>query len=162
MATIPRQTTHTSSHYGSDVDVDSVASLSDYGSEFDAAEIDEDALLADVLDSIANKTPRTSERQTTLPSIKFEEGEAEDRDHDIPGRHRPAVLRVARSNTRNTGTGQTPHVIQSSPVRRRGSTTLEVEYDEPSRRNWSGESKQPRRLPSRPTADDRRLTTDSA
>jgi exonuclease V len=153
MATITRQVTHPSSHYGSEVDFDSVASLSDYGSEFDATEIDEDALLADVLDSIVNKTSQDSEKQNTLPSIEFEERETEDRDCDVPARHRPAVLRVARGNIRNTGVAQTPHDIQSSPVRKRESTALEVEYYEPSRRTWSGKLKQPRRVPFQLTTD---------
>jgi exonuclease V len=157
MATISQEVTHSSSHYGSDIDVDSV---SDYGSEFDATEIDEDALLADVLDSIAKKTPQNNEKQNILPSIEFEEGEAEDGDYDSPG-HRPATLRVARSDIRSTGVVQASHDIQRSPARRRGSTTLEVEYDEPSRRTWSGKPKQLQRRPSL-TTDNRVLTTDSA
>jgi exonuclease V len=150
MATISQEVTHLSSHYGSDIDVDSV---SDYGSEFDATEIDEDALLADVLDSIAKKTPQNNEKQSILPSIEFEEGEAEDGDHDSPGQHRPATLRVARSDIRSTGVVQASHDVQRSPARRRGPTTVEVEYDEPSRRTWSGKPKQSQRQPFLPTTE---------
>jgi exonuclease V len=150
MATISQQVTYSSSHYGSDIDVDSV---SDYGSEFDATEIDEDALLADVLDSIAKKTPQNSEKQSILPSIEFEEGEAEDGDHDSPGQPRPATLRVAKSDIRSTGIVQAPNDIQRSPARRRGPATFEVEYDEPSRRTWSGKRKQSQHRPSLPTTE---------
>jgi exonuclease V len=130
------------SNYGSDVDIDSVASLSDYGSEFDAAEIDEDTLLAGILDSITQSTPHNSEKQSILPSIEFEEGEIEDKDQDGPAGHRPAVLRVAKGSVEigRAGAVQAPNSFQDSSTGERGPATLEVEYDEPSRRTWSGTS----------------------
>lgn len=132
---------HTSSYYGSEVeiDVDSVASMSDYGSEFDATEIDDDTLLASTLGSITQNLPRSTQKSPVLPSIEFEEGEVEDEDQDdLVVVHKPSLLRVAKKDKRNTVGIEPPRDIQSSPTRE----TLEVEYDERSRRAWSGASAQ--------------------
>lgn len=129
--------THASSYYGSEVeiDVDSVPSMSDYGSEFDATEIDQDTLLASTLDSLTQSIPKTAEKSSVLPSIEFEEGEVEDEDHDdLVVVHKPSLLRVAKRDRRSAAKVEVPRDIQSSPVRE----TLEVEYDERSRRAWSG------------------------
>ena len=122
------------SEYGSDVDIRSITTLSDYGSDIGLEDIDEDTPLADVLETI-NEQGRT-EKSAVLPSIEFEEGELEDDEQDVDGFvqiHRPAVLRVAKSK-RTIIDAQ--REIQSSPVRER--QALEVEYDERSRRAWSG------------------------
>lgn len=129
--------THAPSYYGSEVetDVDSIPSMSDYGSEFDATEIDEDTLLANALDSITQSVPQTATKSFVLPSIEFEEGELEDEDHDdVVVVHKPSLLRVAKQDRRGAAKVEVVRDIQSSPVRER----LEVEYDERSRRAWSG------------------------
>ena len=129
--------THAPSYYGSEVeiDVDSVPAMSDYGSEFDATEIDEDTLLVSTLDSITQHIPRTAEKSSILPSIEFEGGEVEDEDHhDIVVVHKPSLLRAAKRDRRGAAKVEVARDIQSSPVRE----TLEVEYDERSRRAWSG------------------------
>lgn len=129
--------THTSSCYGSEiyVDVDAPASLSDYGSEFDATEIDEDTLLASTLDLYIQKAPRSAEKVAVLPSIEFEQGEAEDEyQDDLVVIRRPSLLRVAKTSRRVVQDIDVRWEFQSSPVRE----TLEVEYDERSRRAWSG------------------------
>jgi exonuclease V len=137
MAAPPAQVTHASSYYGSEVEVDadSIASMSDYGSEFDATEIDEDTLLASTLASFTQSIPRSRDKSSVLPSIEFEEGEVEDEDHDdLVVVHKPSLLRVAKGDRRSAAKAEVRRDIQSSPVRQ----TLEVEYDERSRRAWSG------------------------
>lgn len=97
-----------------------------YGSDY-GSDIDEDTFLADALDTINEARP--AEKSAALPSIEFEEGEREDEEQDVDGFvhvHRPALLRVAKDS------------IPSSPVQ--GGNTLEVEYNERSRRSWSGTS----------------------
>ncbi|KAJ4383274.1 hypothetical protein N0V86_001319 [Didymella sp. IMI 355093] len=136
MAAPPAQVTHASSYYGSEVevDVDSIASMSDYGSEFDATEIDEDTLLASTLNSFTQSIPRSRNKSSVLPSIEFEEGEVEDEDRDdLVVVHKPSLLRVAKRDRRSAAKVEVRRDIQSSPVRQ----TLEVEYDERSRRAWS-------------------------
>lgn len=124
--------------YGSDIEIASVATLSDYGSDID---IDDDSLLADAFDTIRRAVG--TEKRPVLPSIEFEEGEIEDEEHHVDGFvqiHKPSRLRVTR-NTTKSGHGE------------RG--TLEVEYDERSRRAWSGKSAifTPRQRPSRLTTN---------
>lgn len=129
--------THTSSYYGSEVEIDdnSVASMSDYGSEFDATEINEDTLLASTLDSITQNIPRSAERSSVFPSIEFEQGEFEDEDqYDLVTAHKPSLLRVARRDRRSARSAEKSRDAESLPARE----TLEVEYDERSRRAWSG------------------------
>ncbi|CBY01958.1 hypothetical protein LEMA_P007450.1 [Plenodomus lingam JN3] len=116
------------------VDTQSVASMSDYGSDIGFDDLDEDSLLADVLSTL--KESRPTEKSAALPSIEFEEGELEDEEQDADGFvqvHRPTVLRVAKgkANVRF----DVPLDIRSSPVRER--EALEVEYDPRSRRAWS-------------------------
>lgn len=126
-----------SSCYGSetDVDVEAPASVSDYGSEFDASEIDEDLLLASTLDSFTRKASRSVEKISVLPSIEFVQGEAEDEyQDDLVTLHRPSLLRVAKRARRSIQDTNTRRETESSPTRE----TLEVEYDEGSRRVWSG------------------------
>ncbi|KAF3033549.1 hypothetical protein E8E12_001448 [Didymella heteroderae] len=138
--------TLTSSYYGSEVeiDVDSMPSMSDYGSEFDATEIDEDTLLASTLDSLTRSVPKATEKSSALPSIEFEEGEVEDEDHDdVVIVHKPSLLRVAKKDWRSTAKLKVSRDIQSSPVRE----TLEVEYDERSRRAWSVPLEKPQSQP---------------
>jgi exonuclease V len=109
------------SEYGSDIDVQSIASLSDYGSDID---IDDDTILAGAFDTLKNTAP--TEKSAVLPSIEFEEGEAEDEEQD--------VLCVAKG--KRSLDAHVQRDIQSSPGRER--EALEVEYDERSRRAWSG------------------------
>jgi hypothetical protein len=135
MAAPTAQLTYTASEYGSDIDIGAVTALSDYGSDigFD----DEDTILADVLETI--KVAKPADKDRVLPSIEFEEGEREDEDHDVDGFvqiHRPTVLRVAKGRDKSIGTVEAQRGIQSSPLR--GHEALEVEYDERSRRAWSG------------------------
>lgn len=137
--------THAPSYYGSEVEIDvnSIPAMSDYGSEFDATEIDEDTLLASTLDSITQQIPQTAEKSSVLPSIEFEEGEAEDNDHDdVLVVHKPSLLRVAKRDRRGAAMVKVARDIKSSPARE----TLEVEYDERSRRAWSGACLHNRRL----------------
>ena len=139
--------THASSYYGSEVeveiDVDSIASMSDYGSEFDATEVNEDTLLAGTLDSFTQKLPGSAEKSSVLPSIEFEEGEIEDEDQDdLVVVHKPSLLRMAKRDRRSVENIDARRDIQSSPVRE----TLEVEYDERSRRAWSGALLRPHQL----------------
>lgn len=136
------QVTHASSYYGSEdkTEVDATASMSDYGSEFDATEVNEDTLLASTLDSITQRLPGPTEKSSVLPSIEFEEGELEDQEQDaLVAVHKPSLLRVARTGAAKRGRHSTGDIearrdAQSSPVRQ----TMEVEYDERSRRVWSG------------------------
>ena len=131
---------------GSDVDIESIATLSDYGSDIDVNDI----LLANALDTIAGAVPL--DKSAVLPSLEFEHGELEDEEQDVDGFvqiHRPSVLRVTQSpSSALVGTQAGP---QSSPVRER--STLEVEYDEISRRAWSGESKHRHSNPCRLTTN---------
>jgi exonuclease V len=99
---------------------------SDYGSDIGYEDIEEDTLLADALDTINDARP--TEKSAALPSIEFEEGEREDEDEDeqqhvggLVQVHRPTLLRVAKDG------------VQGS--------AREVEYDERSRRSWSGMSR---------------------
>jgi exonuclease V len=124
--------TQLGSEYGSDVDVQSIASLSDYGSDID---IDDDTILAGAFDTLRNTAP--TEKSAVLPSIEFEEGEAEDQEQDVDGFvqiHRPTVLCVAKG--KRSLDAHVQRDIQSSPGLER--EALEVEYDERSRRAWSG------------------------
>ena len=138
MAATNTQLTSTASEYGSDIDV-AVAALSDYGSEIGIEDLDEDTLLAGAFESIAASRP--AERGVVLPSIESEEGEREDEEEDVDGFvqvHQPSRLRIARHRNGGTNIGfqRTAQDIQSSPLRE--PTALEVEYDERSRRAWSG------------------------
>tara|TARA_R110002003_G_scaffold433_2_gene19698 strand:+ start:8443 stop:9057 length:615 start_codon:yes stop_codon:yes gene_type:complete len=138
MAAPTTQLMGTASEYGSAVDARSIRTVSDYGSDTGFEDIDEDTILAGVLDTI--KAPRPTEKGAVLPSIEFEEGEREDEEQDVDGFvqvHRPAVLRVARGRRESPPT-DTQRGFQSSPLRER--EALEVEYDERSRRAWSGTS----------------------
>jgi exonuclease V len=120
------------SDYGSDLDLGSTAALSDYGSDIGLDDIDEDKILADVLDVIRDARP--TEEGRVLPSIEFEEGERGDDTQDVDGFvqiHGPTLLRVAKNHR-----GNVERAAQSSPLRER--EALEVEYDERSRRTWSG------------------------
>lgn len=150
--------THASSCYGSEVEIDanSNASMSDYGSDFDATEINEDMLLVGTLDLISNSPQHSTKKSSILPSIEFEEGEIEgeieDEEQDDLAVYKPSLLRVAKKDRRNIGNTETCRRIQSSPVRE----TLEVEYDERSRWAWSGT------LSGLVTCTLKRLTTDSA
>lgn len=129
--------THASSFYGSedDIDIQSVVAVSDYGSEFDVTEINEDTLLASTLDSITQNLPKATEKNSVLPSIEFEEGEAEDADQDdFLVAHQPPLLRLAKKVRRSNADREPSTDVQSSPLR----GTVEVEYDEGSRRAWSG------------------------
>ena len=145
---------HASSYYGSvvEIDVNSTASMSDYGSDFDATEINEDMLLVGTLDSITKKLPHSTARSSILSSIEFEEGKIEDEEQDGLVLRKPSVLRVAKRDWRNGGDIEKRAGTQSSPVRE----ALEVEYDERSRRAWS------RKLSDLVTCTLKRLTTNSA
>lgn len=137
MAASSAQLINATSEYGSETEIHSVAALSDYGSDTGFEDIDEDLILAGVLDTI--KVVKPAERGRVLPSIEFGEGEREDEDHDAHGfvqRHRPTLLRVARGKDESMGSANAKRHVQSSPVREQ--TALEVEYDERSRRAWSG------------------------
>jgi exonuclease V len=132
MAAPTTQLTNRASEYGSDVDIQSIATLSDYGSDID---IDDDTILADAFDTI--KDAAQTHKSAVLPSIEFEEGELEDEEQDVDGFvqiHRPTVLRIAKNKSSVDADAQRD--VQSSPVRER--KALEVEYDERSRRAWSG------------------------
>ena len=132
MAAHATQLTNRSSEYGSDIDIQSIATLSDYGSDID---IDDVTLLADAFDTIGDAAQ--AEKSAVLPSIEFEEGELEDEEQDVDGFvqiHRPTVLRVAKGRT-SVG-AHVQRDVQSSPMRER--KALEVEYDERSRQAWSG------------------------
>jgi exonuclease V len=129
--------TNTGSEYGSDVNIGAATALSDYGSDFGFDDIDEDTILSDVLETI--KVAKPAAKGRVLPSIEFEEGEREDEDHDVDGFvqiHRPTLLRVSKGKDRSIGTLDARRNIQSSPLREY--EALEVEYDERSRRAWSG------------------------
>ncbi|CAE6999461.1 hypothetical protein PTNB73_03856 [Pyrenophora teres f. teres] len=131
MALPTPQLTQRASEYGSDIDINSIATPSDYGSDID---IDDDTILADAFETINQGAP--AEKSAVLPSVEFEEGELEDEEQDVDGFvqiHKPALLRVAKGTSRVDADAQRD--TQSSPMRRR--TTLEVEYDEISRRAWS-------------------------
>jgi exonuclease V len=129
------QPTKTASEYGSDIDITSVAALSDYGSDIGLEDIDEDVILANVLGTLKHVKP--VEGDCVLPSLEFEEGEGEDEngvEHHQHGdsdgcvqMHRPSLLRMAKG--RET-------TIRTSPLREH--EALEIEYDERSRRAWSG------------------------
>lgn len=132
MAAPTTQLTNRASEYGSDIDIQSITTLSDYGSDID---IDDDTILADVFDTIGDAAQ--TQKSAVLPSIEFEEGELEDEEQDVDGFvqiHRPTVLRVTKGKTSVDVDAQ--RNIQSSPMRER--KALEVEYDERSRRAWSG------------------------
>ncbi|KAH7390723.1 exonuclease V a 5' deoxyribonuclease-domain-containing protein [Pyrenochaeta sp. MPI-SDFR-AT-0127] len=106
------------SEYGSNVDMQPVTSLSDYGSDISLDYLDEDA-----------PTEPTTEKSALLPSIEFEEGEREDEGQRIDGfvqAQRSALLRVAKGK---------PDDVQSSPVQEQ--EALEVEYAHGSRQAWS-------------------------
>ncbi|RMZ73002.1 defects in morphology 1 [Pyrenophora seminiperda CCB06] len=122
------------SEYGSDIHVNSIATLSDYGSDID---IDDDTILADFG---TTKQGVPTERSLVLPSVEFEQGEIKDEDEyeeqDLDGFvqiHKPVLLRVAKGTTGVDTNAQ--RNTQSSPIRQ--PTALEVEYDERSRRLWS-------------------------
>ncbi|KAF2027253.1 hypothetical protein EK21DRAFT_102686 [Setomelanomma holmii] len=135
MAAPTTQLTGDTSEYGSEVDMRSVATVSDYGSDIGFEDIDEDTILAGVLDTITEA--RSTARGIVLPSIEFEEGEPEDEEQDVDGLvqfHRPAVMRVAKGK-REPNPADMQRDYESSPLRAR--ETLEVEYDERSRRAWS-------------------------
>jgi exonuclease V len=122
----------TASDYGSDLDVGSTAALSDYGSDIGLDDIDEDRILADVLDVIRDTRP--ADKGHVLPSIEFEEGERKDEEQHVDGFvhiHATTLLRVAKDHRWTV-----EPAAQSSPLRER--EALEVEYDERSRRTWSG------------------------
>lgn len=131
MAAQALQLATATSEYGSDIDVVSVAATSDYGSDTGFENLDEETLLGVVLDDIQGSA--SSQKSALLPSIEFEEGEREDEEPDVDGFvqvRQPALLRMAKPIA-------TAHAdVQSSPVRERDA--LEVEYDERSRRAWSG------------------------
>jgi exonuclease V len=136
MAAPNLQLTNQVGDYISDIEIESVATLSDYGSDIDI-DIDDDILLAGALDTIRAAPP--VDKGAVLPSIEFEQGELEDEEQDVDGFvqiHKPSVLRVAQGP--KSVVLDTQRDTQSSPVRER--STLEVEYDEISRRAWSGES----------------------
>lgn len=121
--------TTATSEYGSDVDLRSVAALSDYGSDTGFDDIDEGTILADALFTIEQARP--SGKGAVLPSIEFEEGEREDEEQDVAGVvqiHGPTLLRLAKGK-------QPGRDVQSSP----GRQTLEVEYESRMRRAFSGE-----------------------
>ncbi|KAI1556934.1 hypothetical protein PtrSN002B_001755 [Pyrenophora tritici-repentis] len=130
------QLTQRASEYGSDIEINSIATPSDYGSDIDIdIDIDDDTILADAFETINQGAP--AEKPAVLPSVEFEEGELEDEEQDVDGFvqiHRPALLRVAKGTSRVDAHVQ--RETQSLPMRQR--TTLEVEYDEISRRAWSG------------------------
>lgn len=108
--------------------------MSDYGSEFDATELNEDTLLATALDSLTESLPGVVKKTSVLPSVEFQEGEAEDEDEDEKDVviHKPSRLRMSKRHRR--GAEPLRRGLQSSLVQE----TLEVEYDERSRRAWSG------------------------
>lgn len=125
------QLTNQVGDYGSDIEIESVATLSDYGSDID---IDDDILLASAFATIRGAAPL--DRNAVLPSVEFEQGEIEDEEQDVEGFvhiHKPPVLRVAQGTKSALANEQ--RNPQSSPIRDR--CTLEVEYDERSRRAWS-------------------------
>lgn len=126
------------SEYGSDIEYQIATAISDYGSDIALDDFDEDNLLADVLDSI--KDTRPAERDAILPSLEFEGGELEDEEHVEDGFvqiHRLSGLRVAKSDDTSTAQSAAPQRdAQSSPPRRH--EALEIEYDQRSRRAWSG------------------------
>ncbi|KAJ6287038.1 exonuclease V [Bipolaris maydis] len=137
--------------YGSDIEIESVATLSDYGSDID---IDDDILLASAFATIRGAAPL--DRNVVLPSVEFEQGKIEDEEQDVEGFvhiHKPPVLRVAQGT--RSALADEQRNPQSSSLR--GRCTLEVEYDERSRREWSVPFEQPalspRRSPSRSTAE---------
>jgi exonuclease V len=139
MAASAAQLTNAAGEYGSEFETQSTAAVSDYGSDTGFEDIDEDSILAGVLDTI--KAVQPAERGRVLPSIEFEEGEREDEDHDADGFvqiHRPTRLRVARGKDEGMGSANAKRDIQSSSLREQ--SALEVEYDERSRRAWSGTS----------------------
>lgn len=108
-----------------------IMAASDYGSDAGFDELDEDTILAGVLGDIRDSGP--AQKSAILPSIEFAEGELEDEAHDVDvadETSRSALLRKAK----HTATVQGD--VQSSPVHER--TAFEVEYDERSRRTWSG------------------------
>ncbi|KAF1916270.1 exonuclease V a 5' deoxyribonuclease-domain-containing protein [Ampelomyces quisqualis] len=136
MASSTTLLTNAVSDYGSDVDIGSVAALSDYGSDTGLDDIDEDSLLADVLETI--QVARSTERDGVLPSVEFQEGELEDEDQHVGGVvqiHKPSLLRVARGKAKALEQADSRRDMQSSPLR--DCQALEVEYDERSRRAWS-------------------------
>jgi exonuclease V len=141
MATWPNPllTAQLTSEYGSNVETPAATALSDYGSDTGFEDIDEDTILADVLQTIQSVKPAKKSR--ILPSIEFEEGEREDEDHVVDSFvqiHQPALLRVAKSKTEGADPVDTQRDFQNFPIRQQ--EALEVKYDERSRRVWSGTS----------------------
>jgi exonuclease V len=139
MAASTAQLTNAISEYGSDVEIGSVAALSDYGSDIELDDIDEDSILADVLETI--RVARPTEKDRVLPSVEFEAGELEDEDQNVGGGvqiHKPSLLRMAKGRVKSLEQGGSLRDVQSSPLR--DVQALEVEYDERSRRAWSGTS----------------------
>jgi exonuclease V len=137
MAPPVAQLATTTPEYGSDIDVRSIATLSDYGSDIGLDDLDEDTILGDALDAIRGRVPTT--KSAILPSIEFEEGELEDEEEHVDGFvhiHRPTQLRVSKATTSRGDHVEVKTGGRSSPVRARDA--LEVEYDERSRRAWSG------------------------
>ncbi|KAL6702965.1 hypothetical protein ACN47E_010320 [Coniothyrium glycines] len=136
MAAPASQLATAAGEYGSDVDMGSLATLSDYGSDtgFEDVDINEDTTLADILDTIRDISPY--HKSAILPSIEFEEGELKDEEYHVNGSvqlHKPTQLRLAR---RTDGLGSIrKQDVQSSPTRVRNA--LEVEYDEHSRWAWN-------------------------
>lgn len=127
------QLTNQAGECGSDVDIESLATRSDYGSDIDI----DDILLTNALDTITGAV--SLDKSAVLPSVEFEQGEIEDEEPDVDGFvqiHRPSVLRVTQSQKSALDDAQAN--VQSSHVQER--STLEVEYDDISRRAWSGES----------------------
>lgn len=102
------------SEYGSDF---SLATLSDYGSDIDLDDIEEDAHLSDLLVKIV----APASKDIVYPSIQDSVQHA----HVLPHPRRQPVVQFEE------------RAIQSSPlVATRAS--LEIEYDAPSRRAFSG------------------------
>ncbi|XP_014551542.1 hypothetical protein COCVIDRAFT_112698 [Bipolaris victoriae FI3] len=149
------QLTNQVGDYGSDIEIESVATLSDYGSDID---IDDDILLASAFATIRGTAPL--DRSAVLPSVEFEQGEIEDEERDVEGFvhiHKPPVLRVAQGTRAVLADEQ--RNPQSSPIRDR--CTLEVEYDERSRRAWSVPFEQPALSPRRSPSRSRRSTAET-
>lgn len=160
MAAPTAQLTSTASEYGSDIDI-AVTALSDYGSDIGLEDLDEDTLLAGAFESIVAARP--AERGRVLPSIEFEEGEREDEEEDVDGFvqvRQLARLRIARhgNGDARAGAQHAAQDVQSSPLRE--PAALEVEYDERSRRAWSGMCMRPPHHPTRRCRQE--LTANSA
>ena len=103
-----------SSEYGSDF---SLPALSDYGSDVDLDDIQQDTALGDLLVKIAASAPKT----VVYPSIEHS-------NHDADSTSGPRRRLVVQFEER---------AFRSSPLVAR-STSLEIEHDGPSRRAFSG------------------------